>query len=256
MRARGSKCGLRMSEAPQDTRAEAPAQSAHPDDPHYVHRAGWLRAGVLGGNDGIISVASLIIGMAAAGTQPMVVVISGVAGLVAGAMSMAAGEYISVSAQRDAEQADIAREKLALKDTPEAERAELIAIYMERGLSAETATLVSDELTAKDALSAHLRDELGLSEGLAARPLQAALASAITFSIAAALPVLASLLVPASSIIASVVAVSIITLALLGATGAKLGGAPMIPATIRVVGWGVLAMASTALIGSLFGISV
>lgn len=230
--------------------------SAHPDDPHYVGRGGWLRAAVLGGNDGIISVASLIIGVAAADPGPSVVMVSGVAGLVAGAMSMAAGEYISVSAQRDSELADIKREQLALEKMPEEEFEELVAIYKARGLSHETACAVAKELTAKDPLSAHLRDELGLSDDLAAKPLQAALASGLTFSVAAALPVLASILAPERSIIPVTVVVSVIALALLGAMGARLGGAPIPAAVARVVGWGILAMAATALIGSLFGISV
>lgn len=230
--------------------------SAHPDDPHYVGRGGWLRAGVLGGNDGIISVASLIIGVAAANPAPSVVVISGVAGLVAGAMSMAAGEYISVSAQRDSEQADIEREKQALEAMPTEELDELTAIYKEGGLSDETAALVARELMEKDPLSAHLRDELGLTDELAAKPLQAALASGAMFTIAAALPVLAAVLAPQSFTILAVAIVSVIALAILGATGAKLGGAPMAPAIIRVVGWGILAMTATAAIGSLFGIAV
>ena len=230
--------------------------SAHPDDPHYVGRGGWLRAAVLGGNDGIISVASLIIGVAAANPDPSVIFISGVAGLAAGAMSMAAGEFISVSAQRDSEQADIEREKQALKAMPKEELEELTAIYEERGLSHETAVLVARELMQEDALSAHLRDELGLSDEQAARPLQAALASGFTFTIAAALPVLATVLAPPSLTIPAIAIVSVIALGLLGAAGAKLGGAPTAPAVIRVVGWGVLAMAATAAIGSLFGIAV
>ena len=230
--------------------------SAHPDDPHYVGRGGWLRAAVLGGNDGIISVASLIIGVAAANPAPSVIAISGVAGLVAGAMSMAAGEYISVSAQRDSELADIEREKQALEAMPKEELDELTAIYKERGLSDETAALVAKELMQNDALSAHLRDELGLSDEVAAKPLQAALASGITFTVGAALPVLAAVLAPPSWTIAAIAIVSVFALVLLGATGAKLGGAPVMPAVIRVVGWGVLAMAATAAIGSLFGIAV
>jgi vacuolar iron transporter family protein len=230
--------------------------SAHPDDPHYVGRGGWLRAAVLGGNDGIISVASLIIGVAAANPDPSVIVISGVAGLVAGALSMAAGEYISVSAQRDSEQADIEREKQALEAMPKEELEELTAIYKERGLSDETAALVAKELMQKDALSAHLRDELGLSDDLAAMPLEAAIASGVTFTIAAAPPVLAAVLAPPSWTIPAIAIVSVIALAILGAMGAKLGGAPVVPAMSRVVGWGILAMAATAAIGSLFGIAV
>lgn len=230
--------------------------SAHPDDPHYVERGGWLRAAVLGGNDGIISVASLVIGVAAATPDPSVIIISGVAGLVAGAMSMAAGEYISVSAQRDSEQADIARERQALEEMPKEEFEELAAIYRERGLSDETARTVARELMEKDALSAHLRDELGFSDELAAKPLQAAIASGVTFTVGAAPPVLAAVLAPQEWTIWAIAVVSIIELALLGAAGAKLGGAPILRATIRVVGWGILAMAATAAIGSLFGIAV
>ncbi|MEQ5787400.1 VIT family protein [Erythrobacter sp. NFXS35] len=230
--------------------------SAHPDDPHYVQRTGWLRAAVLGANDGIVSVASLIIGVAAAGPAPGAVLIAGVAGLVAGAMSMAAGEFISVSSQRDSEQADIRREKLALKKMPEEELEELAAIYEDRGLSRETALLVARELSAHDALTAHVRDELGLSDALAARPLQAAFASGMTFSAAAALPVLAAWLAPASAIVPAVLAVSIAALALLGAIGARTGGAPLLPAVLRVLGWGVFAMGITFAIGSLLGVSV
>jgi VIT1/CCC1 family predicted Fe2+/Mn2+ transporter len=230
--------------------------SAHPDDPHYVHRMGWLRAAVLGANDGIVSVSSLILGVAAAASDPDAIIIAGVAGLVAGAMSMAAGEFISVSSQADSEQADIRREKLALKKMPEEELAELAAIYEERGLSPQTAQLVARELTAQDPLAAHVRDELGLSDALTARPLQAAFASGVTFSAAAAIPVLAAWLAPPSAIIATVLLVAVAALALLGALGARAGGAPVLPATIRVLGWGIFAMAITYAIGSLFGVSV
>jgi len=230
--------------------------SAHPDDPHYVHRTGWLRASVLGANDGIISVSSLIIGVAAATPEPGAILIAGVAALMAGAMSMAAGEYISVSSQSDSEQADIRREQEALAHTPEEEQAELAAIYRARGLSEETAALVARELSAKDPLAAHVRDELGLSEHLAARPLQAALASGATFSAAAAVPLVAAWLAPPSAIIATVVGVSVLALAILGALGAKAGEAPLTPAVMRVVGWGVFAMATTAAVGRLFGVSV
>ena len=230
--------------------------SAHPDDPHYVHRTGWLRASVLGANDGIISVSSLIIGVAAATPEPGATLIAGVAALMAGAMSMAAGEYISVSSQSDSEQADIRREQEALAHTPEEEQAELAAIYRARGLSEETAALVARELSAQDPLAAHVRDELGLSEHLAARPLQAALASGATFSAAAAVPLVAAWLAPPSAIIATVVGVSVLALAILGALGAKAGEAPLTPAVLRVVGWGVFAMATTAAVGRLFGVSV
>ena len=230
--------------------------SAHPDDPHFVHRTGWLRAAVLGANDGIVSVSSLIIGVAAASPDRPAILLAGVAGLVAGAMSMAAGEFISVSSQADSEQADIRREQQALRKMPEEELAELAAIYEERGLSPATALTVARELSEKDALGAHVRDELGLSDELAARPLQAALASGVTFSAAAALPVLAAWFAPAAQIITVVVAVSIVALAILGALGARAGGAPLLPATLRVLGWGIFAMAVTFAIGSLFGVSV
>jgi VIT1/CCC1 family predicted Fe2+/Mn2+ transporter len=230
--------------------------SAHPDDPHYVNRSGWLRAAVLGANDGIVSVSSLILGVAAATPEPGAVLVAGVAGLVAGAMSMAAGEYISVSSQADSEQADIRREREALAQTPEAEQEELVALYRERGLSPETAAQVARELTALDPLAAHVRDELGLSEAFAARPLQAALASCVTFSGAAAVPVVAAALAPASAIIPAVLIVSVLSLAILGALGAKAGAAPLVPATARVLGWGIFAMAITAAVGWLFGVSV
>ena len=230
--------------------------SAHPDDPHFVHRTGWLRAAVLGANDGIVSVSSLILGVAAATPEAQAILVAGVAGLVAGAMSMAAGEYISVSSQRDSEQADISREQQALTQTPEHEQEELAEIYRSRGLSAETAAIVARELSALDPLAAHVRDELGLSEALAARPLQAALASGATFSAAAAVPVIAAYLAPATSIIPAVLVVSVVALAILGALGARAGAAPLVPAVVRVVGWGIFAMAITAAVGWLFGVSV
>ena len=230
--------------------------TAHPDDPHYVHRTGWLRAAVLGANDGIVSVSSLILGVAAATPEPGAVLVAGVAGLAAGAMSMAAGEYISVSSQRDSEQADILREQEALADTPEAEQAELAALYQARGLSPETAAAVARELSAIDPLAAHVRDELGLSDQMAARPLQAALASGVTFSVAAAVPLVAAWLAPASAVIMAVLIVSVVTLAILGALGAKAGAAPLVPAVLRVTGWGVFAMGVTAAVGWLFGVSV
>lgn len=230
--------------------------SAHPDDPHYVTRSGWLRAAVLGANDGIVSVSSLVVGVAAADPGPRGVLIAGVAGLAAGAMSMAAGEYVSVSSQSDTERADIERETRALEETPEAEFAELVAIYRERGLSEHTAEAVARELMEKDALGTHIRDELGLSEVHAANPLQAALASGATFSAAAAIPVLAAYLSPASAIIPTVLIVTVVALAILGALGAKAGAAPLAPAVLRVVGWGVFAMGVTAAVGWLFGVSV
>lgn len=232
------------------------AQSAHPDDPHYVTRSGWLRAAVLGGNDGIVSVASLIVGVAAATPDREAVLIAGVAGLVAGALSMAAGEFISVSSQADLEKADTERERQALEESPRAEFEELVGIYEARGLSHETACAVAKELTALNPLEAHLRDELGLSEEQAAQPILAAIASAATFSLAAAVPVLCAALAPLDAIIASVIGVSLLALAILGAAGAVAGGAPIMPAVARVVIWGALAMAITAAVGQLFGVSV
>lgn len=230
--------------------------SAHPESPHYINRSGWLRAAVLGANDGIVSVSSLIVGVAAATSDAKAIAIAGLAGLVAGAMSMAAGEYVSVSSQSDTERADVAREKRALRDNSKAELAELTAIYELRGLREETARLVARELTAHDALGAHVRDELGLSDIHVARPLQAAMASGFMFSVAAAVPLLAALLAPAGSIIPAVLIVTVAALAALGALGARTGGAPVKPAIIRVVGWGIFAMAVTGGIGWLFGISV
>lgn len=230
--------------------------SPHPDDPHYVHRTGWLRAAVLGANDGIVSVSSLILGVAAATPDQAAILVAGVAGLVAGAMSMAAGEYISVSSQRDSEQADLSREQQALAETPEQELEELAAIYQTRGLSAETAAIVARELSSLDPLAAHVRDELGLTDHLAARPLQAALASGATFSVAAAVPVLAAYLAPPPTVILAVVITSVVSLAILGALGAKAGAAPLVPAVLRVMGWGIFAMAITAAVGWLFGVSV
>lgn len=234
---------------------ELPYQSAH-QELHYVNRSGWLRAAVLGANDGIVSVSSLVVGVAAADPTPSSVLVAGFAGLAAGAMSMAAGEYVSVSSQSDIEQADIAREKKALIDTPEEEERELASIYESRGLSPATAALVARELTEKDALGAHVRDELGLSEVHAANPLQAAIASGLTFCLAAALPVLAAVLAPPGQIIPTVVVTTLIALAALGALGAHAGAAPKVPATLRVLFWGAAAMAITAGVGHLFGVSV
>ena len=230
--------------------------SAHSDDPHYITRSNWLRAAVLGANDGIVSVSSLVVGVAAADPSPRAVLIAGAAGLAAGAMSMAAGEYVSVSSQSDTERADIERERVALRETPEAEFEELKSIYVERGLSDETAEAVARELTEKNALAAHVRDELGLSDIHAANPLQAALASGLTFSVAAAVPVAAAWLAPPSAIITTVLIVTVLALVVLGALGAKAGAAPVLPAVLRVVGWGVFAMAVTAGVGWLFGVSV
>ncbi len=230
--------------------------SAHSDDPHLVDRVSWLRAAVMGANDGIVSVASIIVGVAAADPSHRAVLIAGAAGLAAGAMSMAAGEYVSVSSQADLEAADIERERQALIDDPVGEELELAEIYRARGLSPETATLVARELTQKDPLAAHVREELGLSDSQAAQPLLAAVTSAITFSVFAAIPLTASVLAPQSAMIPSVVVTTLIALAGLGALGARAGGAALLPATVRVVFWGGLAMAVTAAVGWLFGVSV
>lgn len=232
-----------------------PYESAH-EELHYINRAGWLRASVLGANDGIVSVSSLIVGVAAADPSPRAILVAGAAGLAAGAMSMAAGEYVSVSSQSDIEHADIAREKQALIDTPEEEEAELASIYQSRGLSPETAALVAKELTEVDALGAHVRDELGLSEVHTANPLQAALASGLTFTAAAAFPLAAAILAPSDKVIPAVVITTLICLAGLGALGAQAGGAPKLPATARVLFWGAAAMAITAGVGRIFGVSV
>jgi VIT1/CCC1 family predicted Fe2+/Mn2+ transporter len=220
---------------------------------HLVSRIGWLRAAVLGANDGIISTASLIVGVAAAATTRNDVLIAGVAGLVAGAMSMSAGEYVSVSSQSDTEQADLARERKELSENPKGELDELTEIYVKRGLDQSLARQVAQQLMGKDALTAHARDELGISEITAARPVQAALTSAATFSVGAAMPLLMVLVSPANVLVPVVSAASLGFLALLGAIGARAGGADVLRATARVTFWGALAMALTAGIGKLFG---
>ena len=223
---------------------------------HLVARVGWLRAAVLGANDGIVSTASLIVGVASAGQATQAVLITGMAGLVAGAMSMAAGEYVSVSSQSDTEQADRAREAAELASQPEAEREELIGIYEARGIDRALATQVADQLTARDALTAHLRDELGLHDALAAKPVQAALSSAAAFAVGAALPLAMVPLVPSAMLIWAVTLSSLLFLALLGGVGARVGGANIGRAVVRVTFWGAMAMAATAAIGALFGTSV
>jgi VIT1/CCC1 family predicted Fe2+/Mn2+ transporter len=220
---------------------------------HLVERIGWLRAAVLGANDGIISTASLILGVAAAAVPQSDVLLTGVAGLVAGAMSMAAGEYVSVSSQSDTEHADLARETRELADDPVFEREELAQVYVARGVEAELAREVAKQLMARDALGAHARDELGISEVTSARPVQAALASAATFSVGAAAPLVLVLVSPRGVLIPVVAAGSLIFLALLGAIGAKAGGAGLLRPTIRVTFWGAFAMALTAGIGAVFG---
>ena len=223
---------------------------------HRTAHIGWLRAAVLGANDGLISTASLVVGVAASGAGRGAVLIAGVAGLVAGAMSMAAGEYVSVSSQADTERADLARERRELAADPEGEHAELTAIYVERGLTPQLAAAVATELTARDALGAHARDELGLFEAMAARPLQAAFSSAAAFALGALLPVLLVALVPPGLLSIFVTGSSLILLAVLGAVAARVGGASMGRGALRVAFWGVLAMAASALIGRLFGSTV
>ncbi|WP_378946118.1 VIT family protein [Mesorhizobium sp. ANAO-SY3R2] len=223
---------------------------------HLVSRIGWLRAAVLGANDGIVSTASLIVGVASASAATSEVLVAGVAGLVAGAMSMAAGEYVSVSSQADTENADLARERAELASQPAFEREELAQIYVKRGLEVGLARQVADQLMAKDALGAHAHDELGISEITAARPIQAALTSAATFSVGAALPLLMVLVSPASMLVWTVSAASLVFLALLGAVGARAGGANVMKATARVTFWGAFAMALTAGIGALVGTAV
>ena len=220
---------------------------------HYSERIGWLRAAVLGANDGIVSTASLVVGIAAANTGRSEILIAAVAGLVAGAMSMAAGEYVSVSSQADTERADLEREKLELATDNEAERKELANIYIKRGLDKQLAARVAEQLMAHDALGAHARDELGLNEMTMARPIQAALASAASFAAGAALPVLLVLFVPIASMIPVVAASSLVFLAILGSIAARAGGASMLTGAVRVTFWSALAMAATALIGHLVG---
>jgi VIT1/CCC1 family predicted Fe2+/Mn2+ transporter len=224
-----------------------------PFEQHYTHRIGWLRAAVLGANDGIVSTASLIVGVAAAQSSRGAVLIAGVAGLVAGAMSMAAGEYVSVSSQSDTEKADLAREQRELETTPERELRELEQIYMSRGLDPDLARRVAVQLTAHDALGAHARDELGFSHVHTARPVQAALASAATFAVGAGLPLLVTTVVPLARVIPAVSASSLLFLALLGSLAARAGGASRARGAMRVLFWGAFALALTALVGRLFG---
>jgi vacuolar iron transporter family protein len=223
---------------------------------HATDRLGWLRAAVLGANDGVLSTSSLIIGMASAQAGHQAILIAGVSGLVAGAMSMAAGEYVSVSSQADSEHADLARESQELEDDPAGELAELSGIYRKRGLSAPLAREVAMALTAHNALDAHSRDELGISGATTARPIQAALASAAAFAIGAILPVIMALVMPSSWIMATVSVTSLLFLAVLGAVGAWIGGARMGNAALRVTFWGAIGMGITAGIGALFGAQV
>jgi VIT1/CCC1 family predicted Fe2+/Mn2+ transporter len=220
---------------------------------HRTHRIGWLRAAVLGANDGIVSTASLIVGVAAAHATRASIWVAGVAGLVAGAMSMAAGEYVSVSSQSDTERADLEKERLELETDNKHEHEELAGIYVKRGLDAPLAKKVAEQLMAKDALGAHARDELGISETVTARPLQAAFASAVTFAVGAAMPLAILAIAPASMLGVFVGGSSLFFLALLGGLAARAGGAPLLAGVVRVTFWGALAMGATAGVGALFG---
>lgn len=227
----------------------------HPET-HKVQHIGLLRAAVLGANDGILSTASLVLGVVASGAETPTILLTGVAGLVAGAMSMAAGEYVSVSSQTDTEQADLAIERRELANDPEYELAELAGIYRQRGLDAELAQQVAVQLTAHDALAAHARDELGLTDEMQARPVQAALSSALTFSVGAFLPLLIVLLFPAQLLLYLIPASALFFLMLLGGLAAYAGGASIVKGAYRVAFWGALAMGLTTVVGSLFGVSV
>lgn len=224
-----------------------------PPEIHFAHRVGWLRATVLGANDGLLSVSSLMVGVSAAEVASSTLLLTGVAGIVAGAMSMAAGEYVSVSSQADSEKSDLARERRELADIPDLEQRELADIYVGRGLDEALAVQVALALTAHDALEAHSRDELGINATTIARPVQASLASAASFVAGGIVPLLAVVLAPATMVFWVLVTVTIVTLAVLGAAGARAGGAPIGPGALRVVIWGSLAMAITAAVGRLFG---
>jgi VIT1/CCC1 family predicted Fe2+/Mn2+ transporter len=230
-------------------------RTTHPEI-HRTERVGWLRAAVLGANDGIVSTASLLVGVAATSISQTELLTVGTAGLVAGAMSMAAGEYVSVSSQADTEAADLARERQELLTEPESEHLELAMIYQSRGLTPELASQVAHQLTEHDALGAHARDELGISSMSTARPVQAALTSAVTFAVGAALPLISALLAPAARVSSVVAVTSLVFLAALGAVAAQTGGAPVGRAAARVVFWGALAMAITAFVGKVFGAAV
>ncbi len=223
---------------------------------HRTAHIGWLRAAVLGANDGLISTSSLVVGVASADPAPGAVMVAALAGLVAGALSMAAGEYVSVSSQSDTESADLARERRELAEEPEHELAELTGIYVKRGLTPETAAEVARQLTAHDALGAHAREELGMSEVTRARPIQAALSSAAAFAAGAAPPLLLAAFWPGATLTPVVIASSLVLLALLGGAAARMGGAPLLTGALRVTFWGAVAMGCTALVGRLFGTSV
>lgn len=229
---------------------------SHHTERHRTHRIGWLRATVLGANDGIVSVAGLVVGVAASGATPSTILLTGVAGLVAGAMSMAAGEYVSVQSQADAEAAALALEKSELRDMPDSELAELTQIYVGRGLEPALARQVAEQLTARDALTAHMRDELGITEELRARPVQAALASAAAFTVGALLPIATTVLAPAGKVAMVTTAATLVGLLLSGGLAARVGGAPVLRGAWRVGFWGAMAMGAAALVGRLFHVSI
>ena len=229
------------------------ARSKHKEH-HRTSRIGWLRASVLGANDGIVSTAALIVGVAAAGTEPRTILLTGLAGLLAGAMSMAAGEYVSVHTQADAEKADLSIEEVEIAENPEAELRELAGIYVNRGLEPALARQVAEQLTARDALAAHARDELGITDALAPRPIQAALSSAASFTLGAALPLVLVPFFPAYRLVLVISVATLVLLALLGAVAARVGGANVLRGTLRVTFWGALALALTASMGTVFGI--
>lgn len=231
-----------------------PATPEPAPERHFSHRVGWLRAAVLGANDGIVSTASLMIGVATAGSDPKHILLAGVAGLVAGSMSMASGEFVSVSSQSDVEQAELVREAYELENFPDREHAELRDIYVDRGLDEDLAHKVARQLMHHDALGVHAREELGFNEKTSARPIQAALTSALSFSLGAAIPLATILVVPSTALIATISIVTLVLLGALGALGAYFGGAPIWRATFRVTFWGALAMIVTASVGVLFGV--
>ncbi len=220
---------------------------------HHTNYSGWMRAGVLGANDGVLSISGLMLGVAAAHASPSAVLVAGIAGLVSGALSMGVGEYVSVSSQADIERADIEVERIALRDDYDAEHEELRDIYMRRGLDRELATQVARQLMAHDALGAHARDDIGITDALTARPLQAAITSMISFALGGAVPLLLGVLVPGTRAVVFIASASLVLLAVLGAVAARIGGAPVLRGSIRVLVWGALAMGTTFAIGTLFG---
>ena len=222
---------------------------------HRTHRSGWLRASVLGANDGVLSISGLMLGVAAAHASPSAILVAGIAGLVAGSLSMGAGEYVSVSSQADIERADIDIERIALQNDYDAEHEELRDIYVQRGLDHDLATQVAQQLMAHDALAAHARDDIGITEALSARPMQAAMASTVSFALGGIVPLLAGILAPGTRAVFVIASVSLVFLAVLGMLAARTGGAPVLRGAVRVLAWGALAMGATYAVGSLFGLA-